>query len=188
MNERKELDDAQRAIHAGAFSDAVPVLTTLSDLETAVGGEAAFCLAVLYEVGSGVPQSTDNAVKYFGLAEARGYSPATYQLAGYGLRRDERDYALEKYRSIADCNPSAAYWAYRIIHEDPKLRRRDLEEEYFLDLAAKQGHILARKLLYARQIRGSKGLLRVPAGIFGFLSVYVAAFRAVRAGEKILYT
>jgi TPR repeat protein len=188
VTKREELDTAQRATHAGSYSEAIPTFRRLTENESIIGGEAAYCLAVLYETGSGVVQSSDEAERLFAQSETYGYSPATYQLAGYSLRKGQLKDALERYRSVAEQNPSAAYWVYRLLAENPELRTETNEEQLYLKLAVKQGHLMARKALLLAKIKGRHGITAIPSGVAGLLPLYRAMFRAVKDRDKSKFT
>lgn len=188
MTDRDELEAAQRATHAGQYSEAIPTFKKLAKEKSAVGGEAAYCLAILYETGHGLAQSSELAESFFRESEIQGYAPAICQLAGYSLRKRDLDGALKRYISVAEQNPLAAYWVYRVLTENPQLRTRDNEEEIYVDLAARQGHLMARKAQLLAEVKGKKGVAAIPRGLAGFMPLFIAMFRAVRRGDKSKFT
>lgn len=188
MTDRDELESAQRATHAGRYSEAIPTFKKLAEEKSLIAGEAAYCLAVLYETGCGLAQSSELAESYFRRSETQGYSPAIYQLAGYSLRKRNFKDALRRYSSVAEQNPSAAYWAYRILTENPQLRTMNSEEDIYLDLAARQGHLVARKAQLLATVKGRNGIAAIPLGLAGFVPLFIEMFRAVRRGDRSKFT
>ena len=118
----------------------------------------------------------------------RGYSPATYQLAGYSLRKTHLQDALKRYRAVADQNPSAAYWTYRLLAENPQFRAHADEDETYLGLAARQGHLIAKKTVLLSKAKGRYGIAAMQSGIIGLIPLFFAMIRAVKARKKSTFT
>jgi tetratricopeptide (TPR) repeat protein len=188
MSEYTDLGYALNAVHDHRFKEAVPVLERLVDAEPWVAGVAAYTLGILSENGFGVPKDEQKAIEYYSLSQDADYEMATYRLASIYQRRGDFAEALRYFQMSSQSNPSAAYWCYRILLENPVLRGQEADVEDHLSLAISQGHILAKKVQAFRKLKGNHGLKGIFAGLHEVISTIAAARIAVKNDDKLKYT
>jgi hypothetical protein len=179
------LNSVRRHIHEGQIDEGIKQCLELVELGSA---EAQDYLGILYCVGIGVPKDRAKAEYYFLLSHNRGYAMGTYHLAGEYQRESKTKEALELHKSIAEINPSAAYWAFRDLEtlalENDELNR---EADKYLRLASQMGHAQANKTIAIRTIKGNYGLIKIPYGIYLLVKAIVFGVRSVTKGERFKY-
>ncbi|MEK9628164.1 MAG: tetratricopeptide repeat protein [Nitrospinota bacterium] len=94
---------ARDAFDRGDYDTAVKEFKALADQNDPKGQ---FGLAIMYDLGEGVPQSSENAFKYYKAAAEQGYADAQNNLAamydeGEGVEVDHKE-ALKWYRLAAE--------------------------------------------------------------------------------------
>jgi hypothetical protein len=185
MENVKLLNAARRHIHDGRINDGIELCLDLTDTGSA---EAPDYLGVLYRSGTGVPKDEKKAKEYFLLSHGRGYPMGTYHLAGEYHRESRISEALALYKSIAEINPSAAYWTFRCL-ESTGLGNNELimEADMYLRRAVKMGHVEATRTMAINMIKGKRGILRIPCGIFLLWRVIVLGIQSVAKGERLKY-
>jgi TPR repeat protein len=187
MNDTASLNAAKTMLREKRFQEAIAILEAITNRKSDASAEAAYCLGIIYQAGSGAPANIHDATNYYLIAEQSGYSMATYRLGGiyYGLGESRKAY--DSYQTIAQKNPSAAYWAYRLLALDKNLDTNPNASDKYLNIAAEQGHVLAQRIIAVKYISGSNGLLNVPHGLYLFLKMAWNAFRVTSKGEKLKY-
>jgi TPR repeat protein len=144
-------------------------------------------LGIIYQAGGGAPANIDDATNYYLIAEQSGYSMATYRLGGIYNKRGELRKAYDSYQATAQNNPSAAYWAYRLLALDNNLDTNPNASDKYLNIAAEQGHVLAQRIIAMKYISGGNGFLKIPYGFYLFLKMAWSAIRVTSEGEKLKY-
>ncbi|TAL83794.1 MAG: sel1 repeat family protein [Beijerinckiaceae bacterium] len=182
------LNQAKRDLKQKKFSDALPVLERLVTAESKASGEAAYCLGILYQSGNGVPVNLERAKTYYSVAAEAGYLMGTYRLGGIYHEEGELGRAYQCYKAVANCNPSAAYWAFRIVTDNNDLDSDPNAPETFLSMAAEQGHVLAQRIIAMKYISGKNGFSKIPWGARLFVKMALATARAVNKDDKLKYT
>ena len=153
--------------------------------------EAAYSLGIYCELGEPGRLSQAErdvlAEKYYGLAEDMGYAMATYRKGTLRHRSGRFEEALESYREIAQSNPSAAYWAYRILADGRCAADEVGAAEGYLNMAADQGHILAQRRVAMQYINGKFGFRSIPHGVKLFLQM-TWNLKVIFKNEKLKYS
>ena len=179
MDNARSLADAKQLIKEGRVQEAIPLYQRIAEGKSLDAAEAAYSLGILHHSGNGVPRNDDEAEKYYRFAEQLGYPLATYRLAVIYYRRHELKRAFKSFRSVAEANPSAAYWAYRLLLSNPDLAvDRDALQTY-LNMAAEHGHVVAQRDLATSYILGRRGISKIPYGLLLYGKAIVAIFRVV---------
>jgi TPR repeat protein len=185
MEDTKLLNAARQHIHEGRITEGIELCLRLTELGSA---EAPDYLGVLYRSGTGVQKDKKRAAQYFLMAHNRGYPMGTYHLAGEYQRESKPQEALELYKSIAEINPSAAYWAFRSLeHGVSDNEESSIEADKYLNLAAKMGHVQANKTIAFRMIKGKRGISKIPCGVYLLSRTIVLGMRSVARGERFKY-
>lgn len=187
MNSISQLNAAKLMLGQRRFPEAIALFKAIVNENSEASPEAAYCLGILYQSGNGVQKSVEEAEKYYLLAEQSDYTMATYRLAGIYHRRGELPKAYASYRSIAQNNPSAAYWTYRLLMSDKSLDSDPSAGEKYLNIAVEQGHVLAQRVMAIEHIYGKRGLLKIPIGLYLFLKMACNTIHAASRGEKLRY-
>jgi TPR repeat protein len=151
-------------------------------------GEAAYCLAIMHHIGSGIQKSLDEAAKYYLVAKQQGHPMATYRLATIYEQRGELQNAYQLYCAAADTVPSAAYWAYRLLNRERILDDDPQAAEKYLNSAAEKGHVVAERTIAMRYLCGEAGLLKIPYGVALFCKALFHIIQVVIIkSEKMRY-
>lgn len=187
MNSISQLNAAKVMLGQRRFSEAIALFRAIVNENSEASPEAAYCLGILYQSGNGVQKSVEEAQKYYLIAEQSGYTMATYRLAGIYHRCGELPKAYASYRSIAQNNPSAAYWTYRLLMSDKSLDSDPGAGVKYLNSAAEQGHVLAQRVTAIEHIYGKRGLLKIPVGLYLFLKMACNTIHVSSRGEKLKY-
>jgi len=159
------LASAKNKLRDRQYEEATRMFEQILKRDMGGAAEAAYCLGIIYHTGSGVPKDVDEAERYYNLARHSGHTMATYRLAGIFQRRGDARKAYDFYRTIAPINPSASYWAYRMLAENESLDQAQDAGERYLSAAAEQGHVLAQRVVALKYASGKMGLVHVPLGI-----------------------
>ncbi len=185
MEDISRLNSARRHLHQGRVAEAIREYMELAHQGSA---EAAYCLGNLYQSGRSVPKDLRKTEDYFKLSHDRGYAIATYHLAGVYWYESKLQEALTLYKSIANKNPSAAFWAFRCLKR-LALGRKELEEEAqkYLIQAKNMGHIEALRIVSIQTAMGKYGLSKIPTGIVQLFSVAAVAQQSMRNGDRMKY-
>jgi uncharacterized protein len=187
MNGISQLNVAKLMLGQKRFPEAIGLFKAIVNENSEASPEAAYCLGILYQSGNGVQKSVEEAERYYLIAEQSRYTMATYRLAGIYHRSGELPKAYASYRSIAQNNPSAAYWTYRLLMSDKSLDSNPGAGETYLNSAADQGHVLAQRITAIEHIYGRRGLLKIPVGLYLFLKMACNSVQAASRGEKLKY-
>jgi uncharacterized protein len=187
MDSISRLNSAKIKVKQGQFQEAITLFEAIAKERSDASPEAAYCLAILYQSGSGLPVNLEEAIRYYSIAEQAGYSMATYRLAGIYQRRGEAHKAFNSYRSIAQINPSAAYWSYRLLVSDNLLDTDPQASDKYLNSAADQGHVLAQRDKSIKYALGKKGALKIPYGLYLFVKMAYNSFHVTARGDKLRY-
>jgi TPR repeat protein len=189
MDDASSLRVAKVLLQEKRFQEAIAIFERIANKGSEDAAEAAYCLGVVHQIGSGVQVSIDKAKKYYLIAQQSGkISIATYRLASIYYSLGELQKAYESFREIAQINPSAAYWAYRILVGNSNLDDDPDASEKYLNSAAEQGHVLAQKIIAVRFIFGKHGVSNIPHGVKLYFKMISSAFRAIKNGEKLKYS
>jgi TPR repeat protein len=126
----------------------------------------------MYHAGRGVDQDLDEAYRWYQKA-ADANSPAGQFYLGT-LYRTQKQYqqAIEWVeKSALQGYPPAMYrlgkmydWGEGIAADKDKAYR-------YFEQAAKQGHLMAQRQIAARMLKGERGILRIPQGLYLFARV-----------------
>jgi TPR repeat protein len=177
--------EPKRLLEAGQTREAIDVYERL----LAEGGEhvsdAAYSLGIIYHSGIGVPEDSNKAHEYYRKAEHLGNAMATYRLGSLHHREGDTEQALKSFEKVAETNPSAAYWAYRIHAQRSDGQANSAK---YLTLAAGQGHILAARIVAVGFARGDHGIDKIPRGIFMYARSIASATKALWRKDKLKYT
>jgi TPR repeat protein len=187
MNNTPSLSAAKDLVTERRYQEAKAIFERITNERSADSPEAAYCLGIIYQTGSGVPKNVDEAARYYLVAEQSGYPMATYRLGGIYHRRGDLQKAYVSFRSIAQSNPSAAYWAYRLLMIRSQLDSDPDAPAKYLNIAAEQGHVRAQRTIMMRYISGQEGLLKIPHGLRLLPKVVVDIFRVTLKDEKMKY-
>ncbi|SRR5579871_157031 len=179
MDNVPSLSAAKSLIRERRLQEAVAMLGRIIAQKSSESGEAAYCLAILYHSGSGVAKDLNQAEKFFLVAEEYGCRLATYRLGGMYYRRGEFKKAYDSFQSVAQDNPSAAYWAYRVLIADRLVDKDPDASRKHLNNAAAQGHVVAQRTLAIRYVLGREGFAKIPRGFVLYAKAIANIFRIV---------
>lgn len=188
MAENARLKEAKSKLLEQKYAEAITIYNEILDNGRSGSAEAAYSLAIVHLSGSGVPTDSDKAEKYFLISEKIGYPMATYRLGGLFHAAGNSSKAYAAYQKIADENPSAAYWAYRLLELDQALDVDPGAAERYLTSASNQGHVLAQKVIAKKYLSGKNGLTKIPHGVKLFIRTVINMKRAVVAGDRLMYS
>ena len=187
MNNVSSLSTAKSLLKQNQFQDAIAIFERITNDKSEDSAEAAYCLGILHESGSGVPKDINKAARYYLMAGQSGYPMAAYRLGGIYYKLGELKKAYDSFRSVAQSNPSAAYWAYGLLMTNRQLDSDPDASEKYLSSAAEQGHVRAQRIIAMRYISGKEGLLKIPHGFRLFANLVRNTFRVTNKGEKMKY-
>ena len=188
MFENPSLVQAKELLKSGKFKEAIDIYQSLLAERSDGAAEAAYNLGIVYQVGSGVNVNIAEAEKYYRLADSLGYKMATYRIANLLFKSGNIDEALLFYEKIAESNPSAAYWSYRILNKKNTVNDRAVFVDHYLELAANQGHVLAQRAIAMNFLKGEKGIFKIPLGVKLYINTLVNMTRVVKRDDKLKYT
>jgi uncharacterized protein len=187
MNNVPSLSTAKSMLRQNQFQEAIAIFERITNEKSEDSAEAAYCLGIVHQSGSGVPKDANEAAKYYLKAEKFGYPMATYRLGGIYYRLGELQKAYDSFRSVAQSNPSAAYWAYRVLIVNRRLDSDPDASEKYLNSAAEQGHVVAQRDIAKRYISGKEGLQKIPYGLRLYARAVRRIFQVINKGEKMKY-
>lgn len=187
MIETSDLALAQKAFRDGNCEQALPIFLKIMNSESNDKAMAAYCLGIIFETGEGVVADDRKAEEYYLISEKAGYQMATYRIGSILHRRGEFEGSFEKFGMIADMNPSAAYWAYRLRKDLPVLFEQEPTYDYFRSLAIRQGHLLAKRDEAKERAFGAKGISKIPGGMRDWIGLIFEIRRALSSGNKLIY-
>ncbi|MDX8448504.1 tetratricopeptide repeat protein [Mesorhizobium captivum] len=187
MIENPSLAKAKAYLDDKQFDQAIGIYQNLLSEGSHGAAEAAYNLGIIYQAGSGVRSDKSEAKKYYTISEDLGYPMATYRIASMHFANGEAEMALACFKKIADQNPSAAYWVFRILKDHATETEKNSARTY-LYLADKLGHVLAKRIIAMENIKGRNGILNIPAGIIMYFSTVKKMIEVVRDNDKIKYT
>lgn len=181
MEDINRLNSARRHLQEGRVADAILEYMELAQQGSA---EAAYRLGIIHQTGRSVSKDITRAIEYYLLGHERGNALSTYFLAGIYWHEFKIEEALALYKSIANKNPSAAFWAFRCLRKLAN-GQKELEEEAerYLFQAKTLGHVEAIWFLSIQTARGKYGLKNIPAGISQIFSFVGAGQRSIRNRE-----
>jgi tetratricopeptide (TPR) repeat protein len=185
-NANADSELARKLLREGQTQEAIAIYQKLIDENSRLKAGAAYCIGLIYEDAIGIATDQTKAQQYYELAEAGGYKMAKYGLGSIFYRRGDFKKALNKYREVADINPSAAYWCYRILKDSKYLSEKESEADEYLSLAIAQGHMHAICDEIYMRICGKRGIFMVPGGIFDLFILFFRLQKAYSKGEKII--
>jgi TPR repeat protein len=188
MTDIERLALAQLAARDGRLADALAELSELSSKGGSITAEAGYTLGLIYDGGLGVERDEAAAIRYYELSAAEGNSLAHYRLAGLYQRNRQFRQALEYFRQTAPTNPSGAYWCFRIVRDHPNLSDGSDEAETRLAQAQSLGHILAKREIALRKVKGWSGTFARFGGLLELLKIFWEAKGASARGDKLKYT
>ncbi|MCV3766935.1 tetratricopeptide repeat protein [Rhizobium sp. TRM95796] len=177
---------ALELINSGAGEEAVKIYEAIGRSNHELYGASNYKIGSIYQNGKGVTPNLELALHFYEKAEQQGLKVASYSLGV--VRQERKDYskALEHFRSVADLNPSAAYWCYRILLNYPDLRSSENEELYYLDLACSLGHLVAKRAYARICLTGQRGLIDFLYGAMIYIRFPFELFFAIK-NKKIFY-
>jgi TPR repeat protein len=185
MIDVSELASANKAVQEGRVHDCLAILVPLAYDEGERGALAAYSLGILFEGGLGVAEDKAKAVGYYQLSEARGYAMASYRLALLLKYSGNFAESLVRFKNAAQSNPSAAWQAYLIMSNKPELSDGSAQE--YLQLAAAQGHLRAKRALLGPALRGTIGVGGFIHALVELGQIIVTLRKLVKNGEKLKY-
>jgi TPR repeat protein len=112
-------------------------------------------LAYLCQMGLGGDQDYDQAISLYKAVVDHGRVDAAYD-----LRLDKTKESIPYFEVASkkgDC--SASYWLSEIYSGYNGFQKKNEKSSYFLELAEKQGHLIAKKILLNSQLRNSDSFL-----------------------------
>jgi TPR repeat protein len=178
---------AKTMLRQKRFQEAIALLEKILDEKFEDYAEAAYCLGIIHHTGSGVPKSVDEAANYYLMVEQSGHPMATYRLGGIYFRRGELQKAYNSFRSVAQKNPSGAYWAYRVLKANAQIDSDPAARREYLYSAVEQGHVVAQRDIAIEYISGKEEWQKIPYGLFLYAKAMVRIAQAVNAHEKMKY-
>lgn len=181
-----DLNNAKTLLKNKNYHEAISAFDNIVASDSACVGEAAYCLGIIYQSGEAAPKDIKRAEAYYRIADERSYAMAAYRLGGIYNNNCMYADAFVFFKKIAENNPSAAYWAYRLI-VDKKIPNHEEDINVYLELAAAQGHILAERALAFRYICGRKGIRNIPKGFFRYVKMARNAANVINSGDKLKY-
>jgi TPR repeat protein len=188
MNVSPSLNAAKNMLRERRFDWAAATFERLIREDSFDSGEAAYCLAIMHHTGSGVEKSIDEAAKYYLIASQHSHSMGAYRLAEIYQRRGKVQEAYSLYRAVADNVPSAAYWAYRLLLNDKNLDQDPKAIEKYLNSAAEQGHIKAKRVIAMRYLSGQNGIIKIPYGAALFCKmIFSGILTVIIKNQKMKY-
>jgi TPR repeat protein len=188
MNDTSSLNAAKKMLQEKRFQEAISNFERISKSASKDAPEAAYCLGMINQIGSGVPANIEEAKKHYLIAERSGYAMATYRLAVIYRDNGEPEKAYRSFQAIAHDNPSAAYWAHWLLQNNNRLDDDPHASERYLNSAAEQGHVLALRIIAMRFVSGNKGITKIPYGLKLFLKMSLNTRRVVNRNEKLKYS
>lgn len=180
-SEAEVITTAKSLLRNGAFAEAETLLAPAIEAGSA---KAADLLGIAHEIGSGTPKNLALATDYYRVARDRGNALGTYH---YGLALYKQSAFAEAFAvlaTIAEVNPSAAYWAFRCALILPDMGENSAEATRYLTLAARTGHLGARVKIARQYLRGQNGRLKAPLGYLLIARAFLSGLRALKRGDK----
>lgn len=189
MTADKRLLQAKRMLDESKFSEASEIYQDILAEGSGGAAEAAYNLGIMNQLGKGFHKSNSEALRFYGISSEMGHPMAKYRMASIWYGENKIEESLHLFDKISEENPSAAYWAYRITScKDNKFHVEKTSSDYYLELAGRQGHILAKRIIAFRHLRGYYGLSEIPKGIALYFGALRELRKAINNGEKLKYT
>jgi len=170
----RELEEAIQKYSEGDFQSAYDKYLKLAEEGH---GDSQVFVGWMLEKGIGIAKSSESAKKWFKRAAELGSNLGAYYYAIYLIKNNKQEEAF-KWITKAALNgdtPSIFRLGYMYVHG--KGIRADLEKGlYYLELAANQGHIYAKRELAVLDMKGGRGFIKRLLGPFNFLYVLFLGF------------
>jgi len=183
--------EAKTLLNEGRVEEAVAIYASLYEEEGEARAESAYSLAIIHETGFPKELSESNRQKlaemYYQAAFELNYEPAMLRLASLYYRQGRFADAYARYAHLARHNPSAAYWAARILDKMPRLVNEKSSQDYY-HLAANMGHVYARKHIAIQYLKGSFGFFGVLKGVALYIKLLPVVWSTVSEEDKNKYT
>jgi hypothetical protein len=167
LAEDAQLSTIDTLIDKGEFKQAYDLSLALA--EAGVSSAQVF-LGWLYQTGKGVRQDLDQAKRWYRSALKSNSPRAEFYLGTVYWNQSAFPEAIQWFETAAAHGYApAAYQLARMyrygvgVERDPELARR------FVEQAAGEGHIFARRDLAHDMLRGRRGLSRIPVGLLSLL-------------------
>jgi TPR repeat protein len=173
--------DEQRAYemyNQKRYAEALPLFNRLASDGSAWAQE---CLGYMYWDGIGVARDFDQSLRHYEAAYDGGKPDLAYNIAGLHLRAGRPDVALVWWRKDTKRPISSTYWQYRVLREHPHLAANPGESGELLRRAADLGHLIAKRDIAVRMIKGDAALGGRWQGVRAWLRLFPAAVRIVSA-------
>jgi TPR repeat protein len=170
-----EADLIRRLIRDGRHPEALSRARALADSGASDGN---LLLGWMFQSGCGGPQDLQEAERRYLHAAKSGSKQAMYYLGSlYGMTADYAR-AIEWFeRSAKSGSAAAMYHLGRMyLAGQGVTANRQLAIEYF-EAAATRGHLFAQRNILHEMIKGRRGVLSIPVGIFKLFHLSFVLFR-----------
>lgn len=170
--------DARRAyemVNQKRYAEALLILNRIASEGSAWAHRY---LGYMHCLGLGVAKDINQSLSHYEAAYAGGqFDDVAYIIAGLHLRAGRPHDALEWWRKDTKWPISSAYWQYRVLREHPHLASYSDERDELLKRAAASGHIIAKRDIAFRMMRGDAALGGRSQGMMAWLRLFPAIFR-----------
>ncbi len=160
---------AKDLYHAGRHDDALRIYTELAEQGCL---ECQEFVGLMYLMGGGgIDQNHEEAEKWLVMAKQRGSIKAIYLLGILEYKKGDIEKALAYFQEAGEKGYSAAIYQMGKMYYFGSGVDQDLEKAFDLfDRAARMEHVFARRQKAILLMKGYKGILSVPKGIFLFIT------------------
>lgn len=142
---------AYRLCNQKQYAEALPILNQIANEGSAWAHEH---LGYMYWHGLGVARDFDQFLRHYEAAYGGGNLDLAYYIAAQHWRAGRPDVALVWWRKETKHPVSPTYWQYRVLKKHPHLAAYPGERDELLKRAADSGHMLAKRDIAFRMIRG----------------------------------
>lgn len=134
-------------------------------------------LGYMYYHGLGVAPDLDKARQFYLEAANRGAAEAQYYVGVIHHRNNEFSEALNWYTKAAEQSyVSAMYWIYSMYIRGEAATVNKGKAQYYLEEAAKGGHVYAQRKVASQLLRGTQGVRGFLKGILMIVKLVPRAF------------
>jgi len=165
---------------AKRYDEALAILKTLSDEGSAWAHER---LGWMYWHGHGVRKDTDQSIQHYEAAYDGGQVSAANVLGGLYFRKGRPETALLWWRKATENPISILYWQYRVTKTHSQLEAYPGESDALLIEAADAGHVIAKRDIALRMMKGQRSFGTRLEGLRAWFKVFPYAIRIVMNDE-----
>jgi TPR repeat protein len=163
------------------YGEALPILEKAADSSSAWAHE---CLGYMYWNGSGVPKDGSRAIQHYEASYNDGRRSVANMIGNLYFRDGRPEAALEWWRKDNQRPISSLYWQHRTIKTHPHLAGYPGEADELLKKAAELGHVLAKRDIAFRMMKGQKNLGTRFEGLRDWLGILPYALGLIRNDES----